>query len=312
MSDSDRAGTSLTSENFRTMPNGEVQGVTDGVKAEGEKEVEAARVFYEYYVRTVGNFRFRPRFQLPHTLRFKDDFVSSSINGGGGNSSVEGPVGLNSKLAMSPKPTGFPEKLFSVVMDFSHSKLYAQIPQLQIPYLCSPSIAPSSLPFSRGASQSMITRKTPATSSLFSIANEPQTPELAKSTQSSWYAPNTNNSTDGSEQQQQQQLQQPYQQSQLQPHKDRFDGFPYAYNLMLVFEPLVPLPASFSVTLTFNDGEGNICEGTMDTLQLLFSDLFLPLPPPFDDSMGVMWDQLWKRVLMPNLGMTLPRNHFAR
>lgn len=83
---------------------------------------------------------------------------------------------------------------------------------------------------------------------------------------------------------------------------------PYLYDIGITFRPLAPLPTLFPVTATFNDEEGNICEGQMEPLHLHFTDLFLPLPLPsvqdttdplFPSSSALLcmiWRQLWRHL----------------
>lgn len=58
---------------------------------------------------------------------------------------------------------------------------------------------------------------------------------------------------------------------------------PYVYDLKITLRPLAPLPTSFAVCATFNDEDGNICEGQMDPIRVEITDIFLPiqLPPSF-------------------------------
>jgi len=56
--------------------------------------------------------------------------------------------------------------------------------------------------------------------------------------------------------------------------------FPFVYDISITFRPIVPLPTSFTVNATFNDEEGNICEGQMEPLHIAFTDLFQQVPIP--------------------------------
>jgi len=73
--------------------------------------------------------------------------------------------------------------------------------------------------------------------------------------------------------------------------------FPYEYCFDISFQPLAPIPTSFEVCVSFNDGEGNIHKTNVCPLSLQFSDLFLPLPLPPNYlerfTPKILWDHLW-------------------
>ena len=100
------------------------------------------------------------------------------------------------------------------------------------------------------------------------------------------------------------------------------ERFPYMYKLVLTLKPIVPVPTSFDVRLVFNDTEGGMYEGALQEVNVLFQDLFLPLPIKMafskskfvtgsldqDDSMAMrritsqIFALLWDAVMLPDMG----------
>jgi len=81
------------------------------------------------------------------------------------------------------------------------------------------------------------------------------------------------------------------------------ESFPFIYKIVLSFQPLVPIPTSFKVSITFNDREAKVWRGKMDSISLEFQDLFLPIFVPTNIQMSTpqflntIFDQLWEKVL---------------
>lgn len=61
---------------------------------------------------------------------------------------------------------------------------------------------------------------------------------------------------------------------------DGSETFPFLYKIDLCFTPKAPIPTSFKVLISFNDGDSNTCKGTVDDISLDFIDLFLPVILP--------------------------------
>jgi hypothetical protein len=81
------------------------------------------------------------------------------------------------------------------------------------------------------------------------------------------------------------------------------------------FQPQAPIPTSFQVNIVFNDPDSKTCKGSVAPISLDFQDLFLPPVIPADLQLlsdrflDVIFDQLWDKVLLENLGTSVPQNN---
>lgn len=76
-------------------------------------------------------------------------------------------------------------------------------------------------------------------------------------------------------------------------------GFPRMNKLLLKLQPLSPVPTSFGVNIAFNDCLGHMYFGQLETFDVAFQDLFLPVRLPM-----VFWSDLFE--LLWKGGMTEP------
>jgi hypothetical protein len=187
-----------------------------------------------------------------------------------------------------------PGKLYTLVLSFAPSRLYEPLESVHIPYLCLGDDAATSPSSSTSSSGFAVPRR-----------------------RSRRGSDNKNRSGEGEDV--------------GEATTTTTARFPYVYDVMIEFRPLVPLPASFAVSATFNDREGHICEGQMEPLHVHFTDLFLPLPLSSSSSslpssprasevsradvegapaplsgdalLRAMWRQLWRRVNLPGMGI---------
>lgn len=77
------------------------------------------------------------------------------------------------------------------------------------------------------------------------------------------------------------------------PGGQRTSGFPCMNKLLLKLQPISPVPTSFGVNIAFNDYLGHMYFGQLETFDMAFQDLFLPvrLPPVFWPH---LFEMLWK------------------
>jgi len=69
-------------------------------------------------------------------------------------------------------------------------------------------------------------------------------------------------------------------------------GFPRINRLLLKLQPLSPVPTSFGVNIAFNDCLGHMYFGQLETFDVAFQDLFLPVRLPlvfWSDLFEVLW-----------------------
>eukprot|EP01127_Copromyxa_protea_P004158 TRINITY_DN1400_c0_g2_i2.p1 TRINITY_DN1400_c0_g2~~TRINITY_DN1400_c0_g2_i2.p1 ORF type:complete len:1020 (+),score=186.62 TRINITY_DN1400_c0_g2_i2:237-3296(+) len=93
-------------------------------------------------------------------------------------------------------------------------------------------------------------------------------------------------------------------------------SFPHAYKLTITTSPLVPIPASFNVSMSFNDQEGTVHTNCpVSPLHINFEDLLLPVPVPkeYEDSqeqyISLLFKELWSYISKKE-GDSVPGNIF--
>lgn len=70
-------------------------------------------------------------------------------------------------------------------------------------------------------------------------------------------------------------------------------GFPCMNKLLLKLQPISPVPTTFGVNIAFNDCNGHMYFGQLETFDVAFQDLFLPVRLPL-----VFWSYLFERLWM--------------
>jgi len=71
----------------------------------------------------------------------------------------------------------------------------------------------------------------------------------------------------------------------------QLDGFPCMNRLLLRLQPINPVPTSFGVNIAFNDCSGHMYFGQLETFDVAFEDLFLPVRLPLK-----IWPHLFERL----------------
>eukprot|EP00929_Paragymnodinium_shiwhaense_P043214 TRINITY_DN22256_c0_g1_i1.p1 TRINITY_DN22256_c0_g1~~TRINITY_DN22256_c0_g1_i1.p1 ORF type:complete len:1137 (-),score=158.10 TRINITY_DN22256_c0_g1_i1:10-3420(-) len=69
------------------------------------------------------------------------------------------------------------------------------------------------------------------------------------------------------------------------------NGFPCSNKLLLKLQPISPVPTSFGVNITFNDLNGHMYFGQLETFTVAFQDLFLPVRMPL-----ALWSDLFESL----------------
>lgn len=75
-------------------------------------------------------------------------------------------------------------------------------------------------------------------------------------------------------------------------------GFPCMNKLLLKLQPISPVPTSFGVRIAFNDCQGHMYFGQLETFNVAFQDLFLPVRLP-QACWPVLFESLWRGSLIP-------------
>merc|ERR1712151_603156 len=70
-------------------------------------------------------------------------------------------------------------------------------------------------------------------------------------------------------------------------------GFPCSNKLLLKLQPISPVPTSFGVNIAFNDCSGHMYFGQLETFNVAFQDLFLPVRMPLN-FWSDLFESLWK------------------
>ncbi len=235
----------------------EIKTTEDDEQDKALRQQKEAKMLQTYLGKLNNTGTILPSIHLPFVFKFKSTSSkktkTKALHEAGGNNNAN-------------NDSSFPDKIYSVVLNFSKSKLYEPIESVHIPYLCR---AVERNPLNPTKKESLS-----SSSSSNSLTRIPKR--------------STSKDKDLSDEGDDAHL---------------FVGFPYSYSLFIKLQPLVPLPASFDVNIIFNDSEGNICQGAIEPLHLLFRDLFLPIPATLSARQTLqLWKQLWKRVTLPSYG----------
>lgn len=78
---------------------------------------------------------------------------------------------------------------------------------------------------------------------------------------------------------------------------ESFSGFPRMNKLLLRLQPISSVPTSFGVNITFNDYLGHMYFGSLETFNVSFQDLFLPVRLPLC-FWGNLFEMLWTGCMM--------------
>jgi len=77
---------------------------------------------------------------------------------------------------------------------------------------------------------------------------------------------------------------------------NRVGGFPCMNKLLLKLQPISPVPTSFGVNIAFNDCQGHMYFGQLETFNVAFQDLFLPVRLPL-----AFWSHLYESLWQGSL-----------